>query len=256
MLIFLLCGLVAGAIPNRCASNFVTPPGTLQKYYVSTTGNNTANGLSIATAWRTIQYAADQMAGKRGVTVSVMAGVYAEQVTISLAGNSTAWIVFQGNGAKIDGSTLGNPCSNCQGLVWLKDCKYLVFRGFEVHSYVSSQTTVDPTGIYISSLGGPSEFVQVYENSIYNIRTTGTTSSHNAHGLVAYGHYPITNLVISHNEISNCTLGYSESLTVDGDVSDFEISDNVVHHNNNIGILAAGWYGVARAGGVDSARRG
>jgi hypothetical protein len=42
--------------------------------------------------------------------------------------------------------------------------------------------------------------------------------------------------VIDSNEIDFCTLGFSEALTLDGNIVGFVISNNVIHDNNNIGI--------------------
>ena len=49
-------------------------------YYVSTTGNNSAVGTATNTAWRTINYAVQQVSA--GDTVRVLAGEYWENVLI------------------------------------------------------------------------------------------------------------------------------------------------------------------------------
>lgn len=88
----------------------------------------------------------------------------------------------------------------------------------------------------------------------------GTTSNHNAHGIAVYGTAatPITGIYIDSNEIYYCILGYSESLTLDGNIDGFVISNNVVHDNNNIGILMAGGYNNPSpiSAAVDRARNG
>jgi hypothetical protein len=69
-----------------------------ETYYVRTDGNNINAGLgnSSAEAWRTIQYAADNVAP--GDTVLVDAGTYAEDVTINSQGTADLPISFIGSG--------------------------------------------------------------------------------------------------------------------------------------------------------------
>jgi len=55
----------------------------------------------------------------------------------------------------------------------------------------------------------------------------------------------INHLTISGNEIDHTTTGCSETLSVNGNVENFTISNNLVHDANNIGIDAIGYEGVA-----------
>jgi hypothetical protein len=55
---------------------------------------------------------------------------------------------------------------------------------------------------------------------------------------------PITQLAISGNEVYQLKTGQSESVNVDGNVTHFNITNNLVHDNDNIGIDAIGYEGV------------
>jgi hypothetical protein len=69
-------------------------------YYVSTTGSNSNNGITPATAWKTITYAAS-MATTPGDTVYIKNGVYHdEEIRIFGSGNSTHPISFIGYDSK------------------------------------------------------------------------------------------------------------------------------------------------------------
>lgn len=57
-----------------------------------------------------------------------------------------------------------------------------------------------------------------------------------------YNTSPITNILIRKNEVFNCATGYGEAITITGNVDDFTIDSNKVHHISNIGIDAAGNY--------------
>jgi hypothetical protein len=60
----------------------------------------------------------------------------------------------------------------------------------------------------------------------------------------------------SANELDHLTLGCSESLTVDGNVQNWSITNNLIHDNNNIGIDAIGFEGVSPSTSTDQARDG
>lgn len=90
----------------------------------------------------------------------------------------------------------------------------VVISGFEIRFYTSSTTAV-PMGIGVFTSGSN---IWILNNYIHHIKTTGSTSNFNAHGIAVYGTSltGISGLVIDSNEVSYCTLGFSESITLDG----------------------------------------
>jgi Right handed beta helix region len=62
--------------------------------------------------------------------------------------------------------------------------------------------------------------------------------------------------VIDGNEVHDLKTGSSESLVVNGNVTNFRITHNVVHDNNNIGIDVIGFERTAPDPAVDQARDG
>src|SRR5262249_21501605 len=96
--------------------------------------------------------------------------------------------------------------------------------------------------------------------NVHHIQNSGCASC-GAHGIAVYGTSAsgsIHDVVIDGNEVHDCTLGWSESLVVNGNVEDFTISNNVVHDNNNIGIVAIGFEGecIGCSDALDRARDG
>jgi hypothetical protein len=80
-----------------------------------------------------------------------------------------------------------------------------------------------------------------------------------AHGIAVYGtdpSIPISNLIIDNCEIYNCILGSSETLVVNGNVDGWQISNNNIHNNDNIGIDVIGWEGKCPTASLDQARNG
>lgn len=106
-------------------------------YYVATGGNNAADGLTAATAFRTIAYAVSRVAP--GDSIQVRGGNYVENVTISRPGSAAQWITLQaypgetpvlrstGSGPTIyfyhsdcdeDAIGSGNGNTDCRAMYW------------------------------------------------------------------------------------------------------------------------------------------
>lgn len=87
-----------GALPtvlsNSTTTRATAPTETItQTFYVSTTGSNSNNGTSPATAFQTIQYAVNRASA--GTKIIVVPGVYREAVTVSASGTSTHPIILE-----------------------------------------------------------------------------------------------------------------------------------------------------------------
>ena len=109
-----------------------------------------------------------------------------------------------------------------------------------------------PAGISITGTGN---YIQIRHNKIHNINN----GENGALGLAVYGtNAPssINNLIIDGNELYGLVLGDSESLTLNGNVQFWSVTNNVVRDNNNIGIDAAGFWKVAPNPAYDQARDG
>jgi hypothetical protein len=217
-------------------------------YYVSATGNNSNPG-TLSAPWLTIQHAANTV--KAGAIVYVLAGVYHESVNFSRSGTASEPITFEsypGETAVIDGT--GVSCcgsSQTQGLINMTgSLSYITISGFEIRNYTTSKAADTPAGVWITGSGTG---IQILNNLVHNITTTSEANG-NAFGISVYGtsKTPITQLVISGNEVYDLRTGQSESLNVDGNVTHFRITNNLVHDNDNIGIDAIGYEGVGPVG--------
>jgi hypothetical protein len=222
-------------------------------YYVSTSGTDSNPGTA-GSPWLTIQHAADTVTA--GATVYVFGGVYNESVNFPASGTASAPITFQsypGQTAVIDGTGVScctsNPASSgneTQGLINIVNQSYVIVSGFEIRNYTTSKAAYTPAGVWITGSGTD---VQLLNNLVHNITTTSEKNG-NAFGVAVYGtsQTPITHLVISGNEVYDLKTGQSESVNVDGDVTYFKITNNLVHDNDNIGIDAIGYEGVGPVG--------
>jgi hypothetical protein len=220
-------------------------------YYVSKSGSDSNSG-SLTAPWLTIQHAANTVTA--GATVYVETGVYNESVTFPSSGTATNYITFEnypGQTATIDGT--GLSVTGIQGLINIVNRSYLTVNGFEIRNYTTSKANVTPAGIWVTGSGSG---VHLLNNQVHNITTTSEKNG-NAFGIAVYGtsSTPITNLSISGNQVYSLKTGQSESVNVDGNVTYFSITNNLVHDNDNIGIDAIGFEGVGPTG-YDQAKYG
>ena len=220
-------------------------------FYVSKSGSNSNSG-SYTAPWLTIQHAASTVTA--GATVYVETGVYNESVSFPNSGtasNPITFINYPGQAPVIDGT--GLSVTGTQGLINIINQSYITVNGFEIRNYTTSNANLTPAGIWITGSGSG---VQLLNNLVHNITTTSEKNG-NAFGIAVYGtsSTPITNITISGNQVYSLKTGESETMNVDGNVTYFTISNNIVHDNDNIGIDAIGFEGVGPTG-YDQAKYG
>ena len=224
-----------------------------QTYYVAAAGNDDNPGTA-SKPWRHIQHAVET--APSGSTILVHGGVYNELVTITRSGfgpgGFTSLEAVAGQTPVIDGAGLGIP--NAQnGLITIDNASYIRIVGFEIRNYVSHDAAV-PIGVYVEGAGS---YIELLSNHIHNIATTLGASAADALGVAIYGTKatPISQLIIDGNELDDLTLGYSESLSLSGNVTEWQVTNNLIHDNNNIGINIEGFFGTAPVA-YDFARNG
>lgn len=244
---------VSQADTTKSASATVTvfaPSGGGVTYYVSNSGNDSNSG-TITSPWKTIQHAATSL--HAGDTAYVRAGTYNELVTIGVSGSASGGYItfanYPGESPIIDGTGLSIP-NNQNGLVTIQNQNYVIVQGFEIRNYSTSSTANVPIGIFVTGSGS---FIKILNNHIHNIVTSASGCTANALGLAVYGSTStasINNLTIDHNELNTLTTGCSESLTINGNVQTWSVTNNLIHDNNNIGIDAIGYEGTATPKGA------
>lgn len=179
-----------------------------------------------------------------GDTVLVKAGIYNEVVSFAKSGSeSSGYVTLMGeSGAILDGTGKGEVGISISGK------NYIKVIGMEIRNYTGNGT---PMGI---SVNGSSTNLEIRNNKVYNIEN----ATGNAHGIAFYGNNAtaISNILVDGNEIRNCKLGQSESLVLNGNVTNFIVSNNIVHDNDNIGIDFIGFEGTCPTTSLDQARNG
>lgn len=247
--VVLLCTCVSGAFGQANSS-----------FFVSTTGSDSNPGTQAA-PWRTIQHAAETV--RAGGTVNVRGGVYEELLTIKASGNAAdGYITFRsypGETAVLDAEHF-TP-SGRQGVLTIHNQSYVRIEGFEIRNFRTAEHRLAPLGIDVMGAGS---HIELLKNNVHHIENNfqgrdAPGSGGNGFGIAVYGtdaKTPISELAIDGNEVHHLKTGSSESLVVNGNVTNFRITHNVVHDNNNIGIDVIGFERTAPDPAVDQARDG
>src|SRR5579872_3459468 len=229
-------------------------------YYVATTGKDRNPGTQSA-PWRTIQHAADT--ARAGSTVYVRGGTYEELVRINVSGNANDGFItlrsYPGETAVLDASRF-TP-QDRQGVLTVVSRSYVRIEELEIRNFRTAEHHLTPLGINVIGSGS---HIELLKNNVHHIQQTfegrdAPGRGGNGFGIAVYGtnaKAPITDLIIDGNEVHHLKTGSSESLVVNGNVTNFRITHNVVHDNNNIGIDVIGFEHTAPDPAVDQARDG
>jgi hypothetical protein len=125
--------------------------------------------------------------------------------------------------------------------------------------YIENSSNITVTGLKFTrnwgnfadgiQIRGGGNAVTISNCEFYDIgwsqsKTTLPSAGQNAHALVVVGSTATsyTNIFIGGNTIRDCITGYSESMTIAGNVSNFLIENNTLYGNTNIGIDCMGHF--------------
>lgn len=233
----------------------VTAASHAAQFHVAPHGSNAAAGTRDA-PWRTIDFALAR--AHAGDTVFLHAGRYAEKVRFPRSGSRrNGFITLRnapGERAVIDGSGL-RVAGGEQGLVTIVDRSYIRLQGLTITRFRSDDESV-PMGVFVTGAG---RHIQLLDNRITAIETHQPGCEGNALGIAVYGRRApeaLSEIRIRGNEVAHLKTGCSESVSINGNVDDFEIAHNHIHDNNNIGIDVIGHEGMAPDPRFDVARNG
>jgi len=221
-------------------------------YFVATNGNDSNDG-SISNPWATIQYGIYELTP--GDVLNIRGGIYQEKIDVDVSGTLLQYITiknYQDEEVILDASNSNDniPIIYC-------DDAFIRIEGLWVRN---SQINY-ATGISIQNVA---HHIELINNKVSNINFSSNpnatvTSNTNSVPLSILGDHAtdsIHNLVIRGNEVFDNRTGFSENITLGGNVSGFIIEDNLVHDNTNIGIDMTGNYGECPTFVLDRARDG
>ena len=185
--------------------------------------------------YATIQAAINNAVAGDSILVREKSTPYYEKINFDHGGNENdgylTLMAYPGEHPIIDGTNVpNNPASYTDDLIYLENVNYIRILGFEIRNV----NTPEGSGIRVYGYGS---YIELRDNEIHEIR--GGAQDGGAMGITIYGsndNKSINHLIIDNNHIHHCDPAWSEALTLNGNVENFEVTNNIVEDVNNIGI--------------------
>ena len=199
-------------------------------YYVAINGHDSNDG-SESNPWATIQKAAETLVA--GDTVIVKAGTYNTSLYFKNSGNAAnGYITYMANPGDtviIDGTGVPEyQFGDMDGLINSQGKSYIKFIGFHIDAYETH------FGIYFR---GPASHIEIRDCIVSN---GNIIDKWGGHAFVIWGQTgdsgPVSNVIIDGNEVYNNYTGGNEQLTLYGEVSNFEVTNNIIYNCSNINL--------------------
>jgi hypothetical protein len=227
------------------------PRRLLSTYYVAPTGSDAGAG-TLAKPFRTIQHALN-VAVTPGDTVEVRTGTYHQRIAFAHSGSAAGGFItlepYPGAHVLLTGAHAANEDTGFgDNMVQIVNQSYVRVIGLVIAHDSGVSVKDDATAIYVTGSGSN---VQVLDNQIHDITgkvlhsRDGLNIGYGGSGIQVYGSsltQPYSGVVISGNAVYDCQPGddSTETVTLNGNVDGFEISNNLIHDDNNIGICMIG----------------
>jgi hypothetical protein len=219
----------------------ITPITNTADFYVSPSGNDKNPG-TLNLPYKTIQLALNK--ANPGSTIYIRGGAYKERLIWKNSGTGPAPITlsrFRDEKVYLDGARTGTNQSQNE-MIRVEGKSHLRINGLLINNNYRN----DAVGIYFNGAG---DDITITNCKIYNIGWTNNANAipnkgNNAHGILFKGSSNIaySNITIKSNELYKIISGFSETLTLTGNINGFLIEGNSIHDNTNIGIDMAGFY--------------
>ncbi len=238
-------------VTNNAISDVDPETFSGQRYFVSTNGSDTDGIGTKERPWNTIRQALiDIPLDEDDATVIVRGGIYKIPEVLyfdSERGGSEGKYftikAYKDEEVIIDGSLL---VDNFSAMVSFSAASYIRIKGLTFTNLTGLKS-----GIYITNT---SHHIRIINNTLRDMTwvvdsatddPNKPTPSDNLNPIAVIGNHPtepVHNIVIRGNQLSNIIPGYSEGIKIVGNVTDFVVAKNHIHHIANIGIVAAGNY--------------
>ncbi len=224
--------------------------------YIAPTGLDTNPG-SLEKPWKTFPFATGKLMA--GDSLFLRGGVYSQRLVLDgKHATAAAPIVIRNynqEAAIIDGAKIEVPTGGRAGLVVIANCDHVHLHGLDIRNFVTSTANRLPAGIQVLGAGTGT---WVMNCKVHHIWQSTTSANGNGFGIAVYGSAasPIDKLILDGNEVFDLRTGSSESVVLNGNVTNFSVTNNKVHDCNNIGIDFIGFEGSNANATLDQARGG
>jgi hypothetical protein len=223
---------------------------TGQRYFVSPGGSDVTGIGTKDRPWKTIHQALEDIPfDEDDATVIVRGGNYVipkaiffEEKRSGSEGKYFTIRAYKDEEVIIDGSLIKTDGA----MIAFSSASFIRIKGLTLANLKGNKS-----GIYMA---GTSHHIRIIDNSLRDMTWVVDETSedpqypdagNNLNPIAVIGNHPtqaIHNIVIRGNELSNIVPGWSEGIKIVGNVTDFVVAKNHIHHIANIGIVAAGNY--------------
>lgn len=256
---------------SQTGSTYANLIGFASDYYVSLSGNDTTGNGSITKPWKTISKATNTAGINYNTSpaslINVPVNIYLRSGTHKPAGtifitdlrgsNGTTFKIknYPGEHPTVSGEHITAKFSSIFSIAGAKNVS---IEGLKITKLTNDSTLTNQLpsigtkdvrfGIIVS---GQCANISIRKNEIYDLKWTRDTikqkhptSSDNMAAIMVLGttDTSMRNVVIDSNTVYEIVPGYTEAITVNGNVDSFAITNNLVFDIANIGIVAAGNY--------------
>ena len=261
----LIADSVTATVTNNKISDVDPDTFSGQRYFVSLDGSDDNDSGTKDKPWKTIHKALFNIpSDEDDATIVIREGTYQIPNSIFIQGirggaNGKYFTIkaYRDEEVIIDGSLIPTDAA----MVSISSAAYVRIKGLTFANLKGQKS-----GIFIS---GASNHIRIINNTLRDMTWVADEATqfaqspsaiNNLNPIAVIGNnatQPIHNIVIRGNELKNIVPGYSEGIKIVGNVTDFVVAKNHVHHIANIGIVAAGnyaWVGIPSE--VNHARNG
>jgi len=209
--------------------------GLAYSYHVDSSGDDTNNGLSINTAWQTIQHASDMV--QPGDSVIVYPGQYVGFYHTT-SGTAAARIIF----SAIQGTFINQPNAITDDGINLEGASYITIEGFNIQSMPRAgiRSVVNTDAVIRNNICTANGYWGIFTGFSENvlIQSNLCASSQNEHGIYVSNsadHPRIIDNYCRFNHGSGIHMNGDLSQGGDGIISFAEIVGNSIHNNGEGG---------------------
>lgn len=208
---------------------------------INPTGSNNCSESNPCGLYEALNYAVEP-----GTTVLLRSGNYVLNQPIGFRASGTnkgflTLAAYPGEAVKLSGVGINSNQAD-GGLIQIEDQSYIRIMDIEIADYQSSAPFAAISAI---SVRGASDNIHILNNHIHDINSLAIRNNTSALGILVYGtreRQPSRNIYIMNNHVHDLQTGFSEAITLAGNIDGFLIEGNRVYNLQNIAIVVAGSY--------------
>ena len=224
------------SVPNKDLGRILLFVNSVNPTRSTTCAENNPCGL-----YEALNYAVEP-----GTAVVLRAGNYVlnQPIGFRASGSNKEFLTlaaYPGEAVKLSGAGI-NPNQANGGLIQIEDQSNIRIMDLEIADYQSSAPFATISAI---SVQGASENIHILNNHIHDIDSLAIRNSTSALGILVYGtreRQASRDIYIMNNRVHDLQTGFSEAITLAGNIDGFLIEGNEVYNLHNIAIVVAGSY--------------